>query len=72
MELGYKTADEGLQGARALMSRDGTQTFTRANGDRLYYDAARNEFAAVRSDGTIKTYFRPTSGADYWKQQTGG
>lgn len=71
-EFGYKTSVEYLKGARALISSESAETFTRANGDRLFYDAARNEFAAVTSDGVIRTYFRPTTAAKYWKKQIGG
>jgi hypothetical protein len=71
-EFGYRTPVEYLKGARDLVSRGGVQTVTRANGDRLFYDSARNEFAVMKPDGTLRTYFRPTNGADYWKAQTGG
>lgn len=71
-EFGYKNSVDYLKGARSLVGREGVETFTRANGDRLFYDAARNEFAAMRPDGVLRTYFRPKSGGDYWKSQTGG
>lgn len=71
-EFGYKNSVEYLKGARDLVGREGVETFTRANGDRLFYDAARNEFAAMRPDGVLRTYFRPRDGADYWRTQIGG
>jgi Bacterial TSP3 repeat len=71
-EFGYRTADEYLRGARDLVSRPGVQTFTRSDGDKLFYDAARNEFAILRPDGVLRTYFRPRRGGEYWRRQIGG
>ena len=71
-EFGHRTPVEYLRGARDLVGRSGVQTFTRSNGDRLFYDAARNEFAVLRPDGVLRTYFRPQNGSAYWRTQTGG
>ena len=71
-EFGYRTPVEYLHGARGLVGRSGVQTFTRSNGDRLFYDAARNEFAVLKPDGVLRTYFRPQNGSAYWRTQTGG
>ena len=71
-EFGYKNSVEYLKGARDLVGREGVQTFTGSNGDRLFYDAARNEFAAMKPDGVLRTYFRPKNGSSYWQGQTGG
>ena len=71
-EFGYRTPVEYLRGARDLVGRNGVQTFTRTNGDKLFYDAARNEFAVMRPDGVLRTYFRPQTGSEYWRIQTGG
>jgi RHS repeat-associated protein/uncharacterized repeat protein (TIGR02059 family) len=71
-EFGYENSVQYLKGARELVGREGVETYTRANGDRLFYDPATNEFVAMRSDGVLRTYFRPKAGADYWKGQTGG
>jgi pyocin large subunit-like protein len=71
-EFGYKNSVEYLQGARSLIGRHGVQTYTRTNGDRLFYDAATNEFAATTKDGVIRTYFRPDNGSAYWQGQIGG
>ena len=68
-EFGYRTPVEYLKGARDLVGRSGVQTFTRTNGDKLFYDAARNEFAVLRPDGVLRTYFRPTDGPNYWLEQ---
>jgi len=37
-EFDYQTDDEYLQGARALTTREGVDTFVRPNGDMLFYD----------------------------------
>jgi hypothetical protein len=71
-EFGYRTPVEYLRGARDLVGRSGVRTFTRANGDKLFYDAARNEFAVLRPGGVLRTYFRPQNGSEYWRIQTGG
>ena len=63
---------EYLRGARDLVGRNGVQTFTRSNGDKLFYDAARNEFAVLKPDGVLRTFFRPQNGSEYWRIQTGG
>ena len=71
-EFGYRTPVEYLRGARDLVGRNGVQTFTRSNGDKLFYDAARNEFAVLKPDGVLRTFFRPQNGSEYWRIQTGG
>jgi hypothetical protein len=68
-EFGYRTPVEYLRGARDLVGRNGIQTFTRTNGDKLYYDAARNEFAVMKPDGVLRTYFKPEDGPAYWLEQ---
>lgn len=71
-EFGYRTPVDYLRGARDLVGRSGIQTFTRTNGDNLFYDAARNEFAVLKPDGVLRTYFRPQNGSEYWRIQSGG
>ena len=44
-------------------------TLTRANGDRLLYDAHGNVFAVVTKDGAPRTMFKPRDGAAYWDVQ---
>lgn len=34
--------------------------------------ADATEFAAMRPDGVLRSYFRPKQGADYWREQIGG
>jgi hypothetical protein len=69
-EFGYQNALQYLTGARALINRKGVETFTRKNGDLLFYDGATNEFAAMTRDGVIRTYFRPEARRVYWNRQT--
>jgi pyocin large subunit-like protein len=47
----------------------GTQTLTRANGDRLFYDPRGNVFAVASKDGAPRTMFKPDDGAAYWQEQ---
>jgi hypothetical protein len=68
-EFGYRSPVEYLQGARSLVSRSGVQTFTRANGDKLIYDSVTNEFAVLKNDGILRTYFKPKDGYRYWLDQ---
>ena len=49
----------------------GTQTFTRPNGDRLFYDAASNTFGVQRAYGVPRTMFRPNDGYEYWLRAIG-
>ena len=70
-EFAYKTSVEYLQGARSLIGRTGVQSFLRANGDRLFYDVAKNQFAVVTKKGIIRTFFRPRDSLKYWLGQTG-
>ncbi len=46
----------------------GTETAKRPNGDTLLYQASTNTFAVVARDGTPRTMFKPTTGADYWAE----
>lgn len=46
------------------------ETAVRKNGDKLFYRKASNEFAVVSKDGkTIRTYFKPDDGRDYFLQE---
>ena len=69
-EFGYRTPVEYLKGARDLTTtRSGVETFVRRGGDKLFYDNARNEFAVLKPDGILRTYFRPKDGRQYWLEQ---
>lgn len=69
-ELGAKNAEEYLRGAQKLAEGgEGVASTVRANGDRLFYKEATNEFTVVNKDGTIRTYFQPKEGVDFWQDQ---
>ena len=71
-EFGYKTSMEYLRGAQQLVEGgEDVLTHVRRNGDTLFYSKAKNEFAVLTGDGTIRTYFRPDEGIEYWYRQTG-
>ncbi|MBX3322116.1 MAG: hypothetical protein KF757_03915 [Phycisphaeraceae bacterium] len=42
---------------------------TRSNGDILRYNRKTNEFGVMAEDGTIRTFFRPQDGMNYWDRQ---
>jgi hypothetical protein len=68
-EFGYKTANEYLRGAQRLIDSKQVLTFTRANGDKLFYNPNKNEFAVLSGEGIIRTYFKPRNGYRYWQKQ---
>jgi pyocin large subunit-like protein len=68
-EFGAKSAKEYLSQAQRFVRSEGLETATRANGDRLLYNASKNEFAVVTKEGTIRTYFKPDDGLRYWQEQ---
>ena len=45
------------------------ETVKRPNGDTLIYQASTNTFAVVARNGSARTMFKPTTGADYWAEQ---
>ena len=70
-EFGNITKDQYLKRAQNLVNSnpgDNILTKTRANGDILYYNMATNEFAIKASDGTIRTYFKPVEGIEYFNR----
>lgn len=71
-EFGYRNPDEYLQGARKLISAgQEVLTHSRSDGDKLFYDPGKNEFAVLSARGYIRTYFKPNSGYQYWQRQIG-
>jgi pyocin large subunit-like protein len=68
-EFGYRTAEEYLQGARALVAGgEGVETLARG-ADTLYYRATTNEFGVMSRERVIRTYFKPVQGAKYFTNQ---
>lgn len=47
-------------------SREGVLSFTRKNGDEVVYRVNTNEFGVRSKDGTIRTYFAPNDGLQYY------
>lgn len=71
-DFGNLTKKEYLKGAQDLINSSpggNILTITRANGDELFYNKATNEFAVKASNGTIRTYFKPTDGIGYFNRQ---
>jgi pyocin large subunit-like protein len=69
--LGAKNVDDFVAKAHAFVDAPpkGAQTLTRANGDRLIYDAKANIFAVADKDGVPRTLFQPRDGGAYWDKQ---
>jgi len=70
--LGGISEAEYLARARQLLGsspESGVQGFSRANGDIVRYNSAANEFGVVTAGGRIRTFFRPSSGAAYFRGQ---
>lgn len=70
-ELGARDLDDFVSKAHRFVSRppEGTLTLTRANGDKLLYDAKSGLFGVVREDGAPRTVFKPRDGEAYWATQ---
>ncbi len=69
--VGATSEDDFLTKVHAFVDHppQGVETLTRANGDKLMYDAKANLFAVVDKDGAPRTLFKPRDGAAYWAQQ---
>lgn len=60
------------RGARDLLRAPSGRNIlghTRANGDILRYDKAKNVFACMAPDGKIRTCFRPAKKIHYWNEE---
>jgi RHS repeat-associated protein len=71
-DFGYKNETQYLRGARNFVSKSPTsttQSFTSNEGTYFRYDSATNEFGIINQYGGISTYFKPTEGINYWKNQ---
>jgi hypothetical protein len=61
-DFGAMTSDEYAQRADKFLNRAasaGTLETVRPNGDIVRYDPTTDEFGIVKSDGTIRTYYKP-------------
>jgi pyocin large subunit-like protein len=57
----YANATQYARGARDFVTNPPTGTLTkvRPNGDRLFYNQSTNTFGVQRSDGALRTMFKP-------------
>lgn len=70
-EFGDITQEEYLEMANVFLNSTGDNILTKTedDGDMLFYNVETNEFAVLRTDGVIRTYFKPSAGIDYWNRQ---
>ncbi len=71
-EFGSITEQQYVSDAKGLVtSKPGADilTYTRSNGDKMFYNKASNEFAVITNNGVIKTFFKPTNGIEYFYSQ---
>lgn len=70
-DFGAKSVDDYVAKAHAFINKPPADVaiLTRANGDRLIYDAKGNVFVVATKDGAPRTMFKPRDGAAYWEQQ---
>lgn len=70
-EFGDITEEEYLKLANDLLNGTGENILTKTedDGDLLFYDVDTNEFAVMRPDGVIRSFFKPSAGIEYWNRQ---
>ena len=70
-DFGARDIDSFITKAHAFVEHPpkGTLTFTRRNGDTLFYDPKGNVFAVASKAGAPRTMFKPDDGMAYWEQQ---
>jgi len=71
-EFGNITQEQYLAKAQKFVKSNPSRnilTKIRANGDVVFYNKSTNEFAVKASNGSIRTYFKPTGGLDYFNRQ---
>jgi pyocin large subunit-like protein len=69
-EFGYSTKEEYLQGAINVIENPASlKEIEKEDGDIVYYLQSTNEIVFVSPSGTIRTYFRPDDGIDYFNRQ---
>lgn len=66
----YATAEEYEEGAnKVINSPDALYKTEKDDGDHIYYIEKTNEFVVVSTNGSIRTYFKPTDGIRYFNRQ---
>ena len=71
-EFGDITQEQYLQKANDLINNDSDTILHKTeaeDGDYIYYDTVNNEILFLSPDGYIRTYFKPSSGMDYYNRQ---
>jgi pyocin large subunit-like protein len=70
-DFGARSAEDYLTKVTAFTKKPprDAETVKRPNGDTLIYQASTNTFAVVARNGSPRTMFKPTTGADYWAEQ---
>ena len=70
-DFNAKSAEDYLDKVTTFTTRPprDAETVKRPNGDTLIYQASTNTFAVVARNGSPRTMFKPTTGADYWAEQ---
>jgi pyocin large subunit-like protein len=72
-DVGASSADEYAQQASNFLQdgiRQGLPTTIDADGTIRVYDQATNTFGAYRANGTVRTFYKPSS-PNYWARQPG-
>ncbi len=71
-EFGGITQEEYLKKANDLINNDSDTILHKTeaeDGDYIFYDTVNNEILFLSADGYIRTYFKPSSGIDYYNRQ---
>ena len=71
-EFGSITQEEYLKKANDLINNDSDTILHKTeaeDGDYIFYDTVNNEILFLSTDGYIRTYFKPSSGIDYYNRQ---
>ncbi|MCR5717293.1 MAG: hypothetical protein K6G23_10635 [Lachnospiraceae bacterium] len=70
VEMGFASALEYEQAASDVINNPKALHKTEAeDGDDVYYLEETNDFVIVATYGSIRTYFRPDAGIDYYNRQ---
>ncbi len=67
----YKSLEEYISGAQQFFNKTGNDILIkfRSNGELLKFDRSTGFFGAQAKDGTIKTFFHPDEGVNYFLNQ---
>lgn len=71
-EFGDISKEEYLARANALLRKETSENIMeiqRQDNSTSRYDSINNEFLVINEDNTIRTFFKPASGEEYWKYE---